>query len=55
MQTANVQPHNRNKSNLRTRCAGLSAARAALARAERLPAMRMRQHAKQADAAAAAL
>jgi hypothetical protein len=55
MQTANTQPHNRNKGDLRTLCAGLVAARAAFARTEGLPAMRMRQHAKQTDAVAAAL
>jgi hypothetical protein len=55
MQEANAQQNNRNESNRRVLRTGLSVARAAFARAESSPAMRMRQHAQQADAAAAAL
>ena len=55
MQTANAPKQNRNADHLGHLAAGVFAARAAFARAEGLLAMRMRMHAKQADAAAAAL
>jgi len=55
MQTANALRQNRNTSNLRNRFAGSFVARVAFACAESSPAMRMRQHAEQADAAAATL
>jgi hypothetical protein len=55
MPTANAPKQNRNTDHLRHLTAGVFAARVAFARAEGLLAMRMRMHAKQADAAAAAL
>jgi len=55
MPTANVIQQSGKRCNLRSKRAGLFAVCAAFARAEGLLAMRMRMHAKQADAAAAAL
>ncbi|MEN6637108.1 MAG: hypothetical protein ABFC56_14740 [Clostridiaceae bacterium] len=55
MRTANAQQQTANLSFLRAARAGRFASRAAFARAESTPAMRMRQHAEQADAVAAAL
>jgi len=55
MQPANATTHNGERHCLRGKRAGLFAAQIANARAERLPAMRMRMHAEQAEAAAAAL
>lgn len=55
MPAANAKKQNGEKDSLRNECAGFFATRAAYDHAERLPAMRMRMHAEQADAAAAAL
>jgi hypothetical protein len=55
MQPANANNCIGNKASLRSLCAGLFAAQFACARAEGMSAMRMRMHAEQAEAAAAAL
>jgi hypothetical protein len=55
MQPANANKSQRETASQRSLCAGLFAAQFACARAEGMSAMRMRMHAEQADAAAAAL
>jgi len=55
MKPANASKCFSETASLRSLCAGLFAAQFACARAEGMSAMRMRMHAKQADAAAAAL
>lgn len=55
MQSANAMTINGESIFLRGKRAGLFAAKIAFDRAERMPAMRMRMHAEQAEAAAAAL
>jgi len=55
MQPANAITFNGERHSLRSKRAGLFAALFAFDCAERLPAMRMRMHAEQAEAAAAAL
>ncbi|GEM_PF-3650145 len=55
MQPANVKQLNGGRDHLRNRRAGFFAVRFAFVCAEKMSAMRMRMHAEQADAVAAAL